>query len=248
MKMGQMWKKLGYDLRLGWKIFFSNGAGGIICFLFGCYSSLWVEAQGIRHGVIIENAVVILVSLLAYGTPLQMDKAMHLCPMDRREKKQYLLRFYLLRLGVSMTLSAAAFLAVCLTGLLSLPIAGLIALLQTAYGAAVLSVSFPVRKTAEPEDAFGRMGLNPQWQFSKESASVVGLNLIIVTTTALLTDIQGSIWEEQRTPNGFDCGLAAVAAVILLISAVWYVAKVLPGTLERCSDYETSCAYERAGV
>lgn len=239
--MRHMWQKLWYDLGHGWKNSYSST-------FIGAFAG--VLFWGIRKSaaaVIIEYFVIFIIVLLAWAVPLQMDKAMHLCPMDRREKRQYLMQYYWMRFGVCLGISALIHLAMFAVGWLSLPFAGLELFLQAVYILAVLSVNLPGRSQG---NAQGNSRENPRGNtggyrpLRKENIGVLILFYVMVVRMMLFQDIQHDLWE-QETADGFECGAAAVMAGIVFVTAVVYIAKVLPRTLAECSDYESSCGYFR---
>lgn len=239
--MRHMWRKLWYDLRHGWKYSYS------ITFTGACAGTLFAVISNSTAASAIEYFVLFFIVLLAWAAPLQMDKAMHLCPMGRREKRQYLLQYYRMRFGVCLGISALIHLAMFAVGWLSLPFAGLELCLQAVYALAVLCSNLPgqsqenAQKSKRENSRRDTGGYRP---LKKENIGVLILFYIMVVRMMLLQDIQHDLWE-QKTPDGFECGAAVVMAGIVIVAAVVYIAKVLPRTLAECSDYESSCRYFR---
>ena len=239
--MRHMWRKLWYDLRHGWKYSY------VSTFMGACAGTLFVAVADSVSAVVIEYLVLFFIVFLAWAAPLQMDKAMHLCPMDRREKRQYLLQYYWMRFGVCFGISALIHLAMLAAGWLSLPFAGLELLLQAVYTLTVLCANLPgqsqgnVQKSNRENPRRDTEGYRP---LKKENIGVLILYYVMVVRMMLFQDIQHDLWE-QKAPDGFDCVAAAVLAGIVIVAAVVYIAKVLPQTLDECSDYERSCRYFR---
>lgn len=239
--MRHMWRKLWYDLRHGWKYSY------VITFTGACAGTLFVVVADSVSAVAIEYFVLYFIVFLAWAAPLQMDKAMHLCPMERREKRQYLLQYYRMRFGVCLGISALIHLAMVAAGWLSLPFAGLELLLQAVYTLTVLCANLPGQSQGNAQGS-GRE--NPRKDtggyrpLKKENIGVLILFYVMVVRMMLLQDIKHDLWE-KKAPDGFECGAAAVMAGIVLVAAVVYIAKVLPRTLAECSDYESSCRYFR---
>ncbi len=242
--MKYMWRKMWYDLRHGWKysytyIFIFMEEFAVLFFLAAFKDNM--------PAAMIECFVIVFIVLLAWAAPLQMDKAMHLCPMDRREKRQYLMRYYWLRFGVCLGISALTQLAMLAAGLQSLPFAGLELFLQAVYALAVLSANLPGESQGNTQGSGrenlgrGTGGCRP---LKKENVGILILLFMMAVRLILFQDIQQALWE-RKTPNGFECGAAAVMAGIVLVVAVVYIARVLPRTLVSCSDYESSCEYFR---
>lgn len=239
--MRYMWRKLWYDLRRGWKYGYTS------TFMGAWGGTLLVAVADSQPAVIIEYFVLFFIAFLAWAAPLQMDKAMHLCPMDRREKRQYLLQYYWMRFGICLGISALIHLAMVAAGWLSLPFAGLELLLQAVYTLTVLCANLPGQSQGHAQ---GSIRENPRRDtggyrpLKKENIGVLILFYVMMVRMMLFQDIQHDLWE-QKAPDGFECGAAAVMAGIVLVAAVVYTAKVLPRTLAECSDYESSCRYFR---
>lgn len=239
--MKHMWRKLWYDLGHGWKYGYANYFIGVFA------GPLFIAVADNVPAAVVEYFVIFFIALLAYATPLQMDKAMHLCPMDRREKRRYLLQYYWMRFGVCLGISAPAQLAMLAAGWQSLPLAGLELLLQAVYALAVLSVNLPGQSRGNAQgssrDYLGRDagGYRP---LKKENIGALILFYIMMVRMMLFQDVQHDLCE-QKAPDGSECGTAVVMAGIVLAAAVIYIAKVLPRTLTDCSDYESSCEYFR---
>ena len=125
--MMYMWRKLWHDLWHGWK----NTCLNVFIVTLG--NGIWLGILNKAPEVTVGIFILGFTLLVAWAAPLQMDKAMHLCPMDRREKRRYLLRYYWLRVGVCFGLSASAHLAMAAVGWQSLPMAGLEVLLLAVY-------------------------------------------------------------------------------------------------------------------
>lgn len=239
--MRYMWRKLWYDLRHGWKYSYVSS-------FMGAYAAVFFMAiVDSAPATVAEYFVNYFIVLLSLAAPLQMDKAMHLCPMGRREKRRYLLQYYWMRFGVCLGLSVLIHLAMIAAGWLSLPLAGLELLLQAVYTLAVLSVNLP----GQPQGNAQGSGRENLWRdtggyrpLKKENIGVLLLFWIMVVRVMLFSDIQHDL-QEQRKLNGFECGAAAVIAGIVLVMSAVYIAKVLPRTLAECSDYENSCRYFR---
>lgn len=239
--MRHMWRKLWYDLRHGWKYSYT------ITFMGACAGTLFVEVADGAPAVTIEYFVLFFIVFLAWAAPLQMDKAMHLCPMDRREKRQYLLQSYRMRFGVCLGISALIHMVMLAAGWMSLPFAGLELLLQAVYTLAVLCANLPGQSRGNAQKSNRenpRRDTESYRPLKKENIGVLILYYVMVVRMMLFQNIQRDLWE-QKVPGGFECGAAAVMAGIVFVAAVVYIAKVLPRTLAECSDYESSCRYFR---
>lgn len=239
--MRYMWRKLWYDLRRGWKYSY------VSTFMGACAGTLFVVVADSVSAVAIEYFVLFFIVFLAWAAPLQMDKAMHLCPMERREKRQYLLQYYWMRFGVCLGISMLIHLAMVAAGWLSLPFAGLELFFQAAYALIALSSNLPGQSQGNAQESNRENPGGTQGGYrplKKENVGVLILYYVMVVRMLLFQDIQHDLWE-QKAPNGFECGAAADMAGIVLVAVVVYIAKVLPRTLAECSDYESSCRYFR---
>lgn len=231
--MRYMWRKLWHDLWQGWK----NTCFNVFIVTLG--NGIWLgilnEAPEVTVGIFILGFTL----LVAWAAPLQMDKAMHLCPMDRREKRRYLLRYYWLRVGVCFGLSAPAHLAMAAVGWQSLPVAGLEVLLLAVYSLTALSANLPERPQGKAKTGVGavRTGL---W-LNRADIGTLFLYFVVMVLILLLHYIQRDFWEQEI----FEAAALGMGGIVL-VSAFVYVVRVLPRTLAECSDYESSCKYFRA--
>lgn len=239
--MRHMCQKLWYDLRHGWKYSYASSFMGAFAGTF------FIAMAKMTPAAVIEYFVIFFIVLLALATPLQMDKAMHLCPMDYREKRGYLLQYYWLRFGICLGISVLAHLAMLAAGWLSLPLAGLELFMQAVYSLAVLSANLPGQYQGSMQTGGGanpRRDAGGYRPLKKENIGVLILFFIMEVRMLVFQGMQQELWE-QMTPDGFECGTAVVLAGIGLVMSVIYTARVLPRTLAACSDYESSCEYFR---
>lgn len=235
--MRYLWRKLWYDLGHGWKCCYTNG--------FVAVSMGLLYIAGASGAGCIEYIAVFFTLLLAWGAPLQIDKAMHLCPMSRRETRQYLKQYYWLRFGVCFGISALAQLVLVAVGWQSPAFAGMELFLLAFFTMAVLSTSLPAAKDRKADSSGdSRWSVENCIPFKKEYIGIFVLFFMMAVRIMLFQDIQQEL-REQKVPDGAECWAAAVLAVMGIVAAGVYIAGVLPKILTECSDYEGSCVYFR---
>lgn len=230
--MRQMWKKMWHDLAHGWGNTYLN------IYVATLNGGLWVGILNQAPETVAGIFILGLTLALAWAAPLQLDKAMHLCPMDRGEKRLYLLRYYWLRVGTCLGISLPVHLVTVLAGWQSLAAAGTEVLFLAAFSLAALSAGLPERCRELKKGGAGafktELGLNGA------NVGTVLLYFVMMVLIVLLHYAQQNFQEQEI----FEV-IILIFGSIVFVSAFAYVVRVLPRTLDACSDYESSCKYFR---
>ena len=160
--------------------------------------------------------------MLAEMYPNYMSKAMYLCPLSRQQRREYLIKGYLLKVGICMASFWILFVPLILLGKAE-PLETLGVFVFYVSFVVMVNVHTKYEKNIPNKDAY--MGYYSVWRLIGYVVNLMGIVLFY------------SVWDAQSSALCEYIGIG-MGMITTVICSIIMVIRYLPRIIERNVDYE----------